>query len=111
MTADRREAIRKYKEQKIPCGAFSVRCTATGQVWVGSARNLEAVRNRFWFCLRNGGHPDRALQAEWNAHGEPAFQFEVLETLADDVSPFAIADLLEEKQAHWVARLGARAVV
>ena len=101
---------RKYKEQKIPCGAFAVRCTATGQVWVGSARNLEAVGNRFWFCLRNGDHPDRSLQSEWNAHGEPAFQFEVLEKLADDVSPFAVADLLEEKKAHWVAQLGARPV-
>ena len=105
---DRKVAIRKFKEQKIPRGAFAVRCTATGQVWVGSSRNLDATRNSFWFALRIGSHLDKSLQAEWNAHGEPAFQYEILEKLDDDVAPLGIPDLLKEKRLDWIERLSAR---
>ena len=58
--------------------------------------------------LRNGGHPDKSLQQEWNAHGEPAFRYEVLETLADDLHPMLVADELKEKRLHWAATLDAR---
>jgi hypothetical protein len=109
-SAQRKEAIRKFKERKVPMGVFAVRCTATAQVWVGSALNLDSTRNRFWFCLRHGSHPDQSLQNEWNAHGEEAFQYETLDTLDDDVLPMAIKDLLKEKKCHWIARLGAREV-
>jgi len=106
-TAERKEAARKWKERKPIAGAFAVRCTVTGRTWVGAARNLEATHNGCWFGLRIGTHLNRALQAEWNAQGEPAFQFEILEKLDDDVLPLAIPDMLKEKHAHWVAELGA----
>jgi hypothetical protein len=66
----RKDAARKFKARKPPCGVYAVRSTTTGQVWVGSFANLEAMRNRLWFSLRQGLHRDRKLQAEWNAHGE-----------------------------------------
>jgi hypothetical protein len=31
------------------------------------------------------GHIDKPLQGEWNTHGEPAFQYEILETLEADL--------------------------
>ena len=104
----RKEAIRKFKERKPPLGAFAIRCTASGRVWVGTSRNLNATKNSFWFSLRQGSHPSKSIQEEWNIHGEPAFQYEILETLDDDLLPLAVADLLKEKAAHWVAQLGAR---
>jgi hypothetical protein len=61
-TAERKEATRKFKERKARVGVFAVRCVATARTWVGSARNLDATKNRFWFCLRNGDHPDKLLQ-------------------------------------------------
>lgn len=106
-TADRKEAIRKFKERKPRAGVFAVRCAATPRTWVGSAQNLDATKNRFWFCLRNGDHPDKSLQIEWNARGEQTFQYEILEELQDDLSPLAITDLLKEKKDYWIARLGA----
>jgi hypothetical protein len=106
-TAERREATRKFKERKPRVGVFAVRCTATAQTWVGSAQNLDATKNRFWFCLRNGNHPAKSLQNEWNARGEQTFQYEILEELEDDLSPLAIMDLLKEKKYYWVAQLGA----
>jgi hypothetical protein len=106
----RKEAIQKFKERKPTIGVFAVRCTATGRVWVDAFRNLEAAKNGAWFALRNGGHRDKSLQEEWNAQGEGAFQFEILEKLDEDVHPMGVADLLKEKRNHWIAQLGARGI-
>jgi hypothetical protein len=104
---DKKEAIRKFKEQKVPRGVYAVRCTVTGHVWVGTSRNLDATRNGTWFSLRIGGHRDKSLQQEWNMHGEPAFDYEILEKLEDDVHPLAAADLLKEKGKQWVTKMSA----
>jgi len=108
MNASRKQAIREFKERKPLRGVFAVRCTATGQVWVGSSPNLDATPNRIWFGLRLGSHHNRSLQREWNLHGEPGFQYEVLEKLDDDVAAMGVNDLLKEKKGQWVARLGAQ---
>jgi hypothetical protein len=104
---EKKEAIRKFKERKPSLGAYAVRCTANGQVWVGASRNLDATRNGCWFTLRSGGHIDKPLQLEWNTHGEAAFQYEILETLDDDLHPMAIPDLLKQVRQRWVDRLQA----
>src|SRR5712692_10597157 len=108
--AERKEAIKEYKTRKPARGVFAVRCTATGQIWVDATPNLDAAQNSLWFCLRQGLHHSKALQAEWNTHGKDAFQYEILETLDDDVSPIALNDLLKEKKRHWVAHFGAQAL-
>jgi hypothetical protein len=104
----RKEAIREFKERKVRAGIFAIRCAVNGHVWVGTSRNLDATRNGSWFSLRQGGHIDKPMQAEWNEHGEPAFQYEILEVLEDDLLPMAVHDLLKEKGPHWVAKLSAR---
>ena len=104
---ERREASRKFKERKPSAGAYAVRCTASGRVWVGTSRNLDATRNGCWFSLRAGGHMDKPLQAEWDSHGEAAFQYEILEKLPDDVHPLALADSLKAVGARWTANLHA----
>jgi len=104
---NRKAAIRAFKERKVARGTFAVRCPATSQVWVGSAPNLDAWRNSLWFTLRNGTHPNQELQRQWNAQGEQAFTYEILETVGDDVSPLALNDLLKEKKLAWKEKLGA----
>jgi hypothetical protein len=104
---DRKAAIREFKEREPLRGAFAVRCMATNSVWVGSSSNLDATKNGLWFSLRIGSYPVKSLQSEWNVHGEPAFQYEVLEKLASDLHPFAVGDLLKEKKGFWVAQLAA----
>jgi hypothetical protein len=103
----KKEAISKFKERKPSLGVFAVRCTASGQVWIGSSRNLDAARNGLWFGLRTGAHREQALQQEWNAHGEAAFDYEVLEKLAEDVLPMEVRDLLAEMKARWMKQLNA----
>jgi hypothetical protein len=103
----RKDAIREYKERAPNRGAYVIRCAVSDRVWAGASTNLDAARNRAWFTLRLGQHGDRALQAEWNTHGEATFQYDVLETLEDDVSPMAMSDLLKEKMRDWATRLDA----
>jgi hypothetical protein len=108
----RRQAIRDYKERKPLPGVYAVRCKATGQVWVGGSRNLEAQQNGLWFGLRAGGHVNREMQAAWNAHGESAFSFEALERLDDEsLTPMGRADALKARERHWLGALGAKKAV
>ena len=105
---NRKEAAKQFKDRKVPRGIFAVRCRVTGETWVDSSPNLGAARNGTWFQLRTGTHRDQRLQAEWNPHGEEAFEFEILETLDDDASPILLRDLLREKKRKWAAERGAQ---
>lgn len=107
---DRKAAIRQYKERKTPRGAFAVRTAGGGPVWVQASRNLDAARNGLWFELNHGSHRNHELQAEWNARGEAAFEFEVLEVLPDDLLDMELNDRLKEVKTRWAERLGARPV-
>jgi len=107
----KKEAISKFKERKSSLGIFAVRCTATGTVWVGFSRNLDANRNGIWFSLRHGLHRDQPLQHEWNAQGESAFEYQVLEQLKDDVPSLLVADLLKESKQRWMSQLQARGLL
>lgn len=110
--SNRRQAIRDYKEQKPPAGVFAVRCAPTGEVWVGGNRNVEAQKNAIWFGLKGGAHINKAMQAAWNAHGEAAMSYEVLERIEDpDLTPMGLADALKSRERHWVEELGARKAV
>ena len=108
----RRQAIRDYKEKKAAPGVYIIQCAATGEAWVGGSRNLDAQQNSLWFGLRTGGHPNRALQAAWNAHGEAGLTFEALERIDDaDLTPLGLADLIKARERHWLATLGAKKAV
>jgi hypothetical protein len=102
----RKEIIRRFKEQKPDVGIYALRCTVTGHVWVGATKNLEATRNRCWFSLRNGLNLDGPLQEEWTVHGEPAFQYEILERFEKGRHPLEVDELLKKKVSEWAAKFG-----
>jgi hypothetical protein len=111
-TQHRRALVRAYKERKTEAGIYALRCEATGEAWVGQSRNIDAQANGAFFALRRGGHPNRDVQAAWNAHGEDAFRFEVLERIdTDELTALGAADRLKAGAAHWMAELGARRAV
>jgi hypothetical protein len=107
---NRKEAIAEYKNRKIPRGTFVVRFAADGPAFVDATPDLGAARNGLLFTLRIGAHRNKELQAEWDAHGEAAFQYEVLEKLEDDLAPMVYRDLLKDKKKEWLERLAARAI-
>ena len=106
MSDDRKEAIRAYKERRIPRGVFVLRSTATERRWVDASPNLDAARNLLWFELKRGAHRNRGLQSEWNTEGESSFEFEIVEELDPDIIETAIRDELKSKRAEWVTKLG-----
>ena len=79
---DRKASVRQYKLNPPPAGTFRVRNTASGKSLVGSAVNLPGMLNRQRFQLQNGSHPSKELQADWNALGPEAFEFEVAQLVA-----------------------------
>jgi hypothetical protein len=107
---NRKEAIAEYKNRKTQRGTFVVRFSDKAPVWVDATPDLHAARNGLLFMLRNGLHRNIDLQTEWNAQGEAAFRYEVLETLEDDLAPMAWRDLLKDKKKEWVEKVSAQAI-
>jgi hypothetical protein len=104
---DRKAAITAYKERKTAAGIFAVRCTASGQIWVGQTPNLDTIQNRIWFTLRLGSNSNRDLQSAWSAHGGDQFTFESLERLKDEELPYVRDAVLKERALHWRSMLNA----
>jgi hypothetical protein len=106
----KKELVREYKEQKTVPGIFAVHCGPSGEVWVAKAPDLAKRQAGLWFQLRQGGFPGKSLQVAWNAHGEAAFRFEVVEEITDD-NALMVPVLLKEREAHWRKELNALALI
>ncbi|HTQ53000.1 MAG TPA: GIY-YIG nuclease family protein [Bryobacteraceae bacterium] len=102
---DKREARQQFKAKKTPRGIFVIRCTASGQSWLGPSTHLDSGQNRAWFELRQGMHRNARMQAAWHAHGEAAFRYEILETFDEDLSPLLVKDTFAERLKHWSGEL------
>jgi hypothetical protein len=103
---ERKACIRQYKETPRPAGMFRVRNTATGKSLVGSTANLPGMLNRHRFQLQNGSHPSRELQADWNALGPDAFEFEVLDQLKPSAEPdYDATEDLQVLKELWLEKL------
>ncbi len=103
---DRKALTRQYKETPRPMGVFRVRNTVGGKSFVGRSRDLPSMLNRQRFQLSSGGHPNRALQKDWNRLGPDAFAFEVVDTLSpSEKSGSDPEDDLRELEALWLEKL------
>ena len=103
---NRRELTRQYRETPRPMGVWCVRHVASGRCLVGSSRDLPAMLNRQRFQLERGVHPNRALQADWDALGADAFAFETLDTLRPrDAPDYDPAPDLATLEALWLEQL------
>jgi hypothetical protein len=108
--ARRKALIRSYKETPRAMGVYRIAHETNGRCLVGSSADLTAILNRHRAQLRMGGHPNRALQTDWDADGPDAFTFEVLDCLdpVDDPAYDPAEDLMA-LEAMWVERLAERA--
>ncbi|MBK6800091.1 GIY-YIG nuclease family protein [Novosphingobium sp.] len=104
---ERKAAVAAYRQRKVESGVYVIRCTASAQVWVGGVPDLATIRNRHWFTLRHGTHPNAALQAAWTTHGADSFTFEIAERIAEDAPGLARGRLLKELLEAWARRLDA----
>lgn len=106
---ERKAAIAAYKKRKVIGGVYLVRCTVSGETWIGACADVGTIENRIWFTLRLGSHPNKALQQSWSTNGAEAFSFEVLEHVDEDDPYFRNAQL-DERAEHWRHRRNARRV-
>ena len=106
----KKAAIAAFKKQQSSAGIFAVRCTASGEVWVGKAQNLDTIQNRVWFSLRHGSSPHRELREAWNSHGADQITFQVLERIEHEELSYVRNALLNERASHWQTVLNALAI-
>lgn len=105
---DRKAAAAAWKERRAPAGVYALRCSASGECWVGRASDLDAVEKRLLFSVRMASTPHRTLQAAARTHGGEAFEFERLELFEDEEAGPELRDALLRKRAEfWRQQLGA----
>src|SRR5215217_807491 len=103
---NRKQLVREYKESRRPMGVYRVYCRANGKSLVGASADLPSMLNRQQSQLRMGGHPNKALQRDWDEHGAGAFSFEVLDTLeAPDREGYDPRGDLRTLEAMWLEKL------
>jgi hypothetical protein len=77
-------------------GVYRIRNRESGRSFLGSTKDLASMRNRFDF----GALPNLKLQADWDALGPEAFEFQVIDELKPtedvDADPREDLRMLEE---------------
>ena len=102
----KKELKREYQQGHPPLGVFQIRCLTNEKVFVGSALNLPGILNRHKFALQQGGHQNKALQADWKALGEANFVFEILDELTPREDPaYDYRDDLVALENLWLEQL------
>jgi hypothetical protein len=108
---NRKEMIREYKEMQHPVGVYQIKNNITGKVIIASSLNLTAMLNRETFALKSGGHPNKALQKDWNEYGESAFTFQILEQIepkeGEVLNQSELKDEVKLLEEIWLEKLQA----
>ncbi|MGA7304595.1 MAG: GIY-YIG nuclease family protein [Rhodothermales bacterium] len=111
MDSKRKAELRQaYKEAVPRSGVLKIHSAATGQTWIDTAANVDAIKNRIWFTLRMGNHPNKSLQQAWNESGPDAMLYEVIEVFKEDVSGYELERLMKERKQHWMDALQAESL-
>ena len=87
MGAKKKELKKDYKQNQRPMGVFQIRNIVNGKVLVSMALDLPGIINSQKFQLSMGGHPNKALQADWREYGAESFVFEILDELTPGPGP------------------------
>lgn len=77
---------------------YTITCSVTGKVYVGSASFFFQRLSRHKNDLRKGIHPNRKLQNAWNKYGEASFVFAEIEKVENQ------EDLVPREQ-YWIDKL------
>lgn len=78
---DKKEIIRKYKEQRAVGGVYAIKCAENGKLWLRGDTNLTGAENRYNFALMTGSCVAPKLATDWKKYGASAFSFVVLESI------------------------------
>lgn len=107
---DRKELVRRYKETPRPAGVYRVVHRSSGRTLLGASPDTRAMLNRIQAQLSLDSHPNKQLQADWDADGKDGFEFEVVDLLPPSVDPGRdVTDELETLLESWREKLGVKA--
>lgn len=77
---------------------YKIECIANDKCYVGRTNNIQKRFNSHKSMLRNGVHPCKPMQADFNDFGEEYFIFEVLDHCDDYMESF-------ELERKWMVEL------
>lgn len=109
---DKKQLKKDYQQTPRTIGVLVIRNNRDDRVFLAVWPDVRALVNRHKFQLTAGGHPNKQLQADWNALGSENFTFEIV----DELSPAAgvefdyrsEASLLEDLWLEKLQPFGAR---
>jgi hypothetical protein len=87
-TMDRKTALKRaYKEHPPAAGIFRITNKANGKILIGKGLNVQGKLNAQYAQLQWGSHRNRALQQDWQQHGQEQFTLEVVDQLDPSDDP------------------------
>lgn len=84
--------MRAMKKTRLS-GVYTITCKVNGFQYVGSAADVRDRWGTHRGALRHQHHNNAALQADWNEHGEAAFEFKFIAEVRDPVMRRTIEQL------------------
>lgn len=103
---DRTEIKRTYKETGPPMGIYKITNRITDHVFLGRAKNLNAIINRHRFELEMKNHKIPELQEAWNRSGEQDIVFEIIDKLDPKTElGYDYSEDLLELEKLWIEKL------
>ena len=106
MNEDKKQLKKNYQQTPRAIGVFLIRNNLNDKVFLAAGVDLHGLMNRHRFQLKNGSHPNKQLQADWNESGSDNFAFEIVDELSpragDAVDYRAEVAFLEDL---WLAKL------
>lgn len=106
----RRELMESYKSRHPEMGVVAIRCTATGDVFVGASKDTKADINSNRFKLASGSHRNRELAQLWSRYGPDAFEFYVESVLDYDDPEEDHGEELEALVVQALAKYNAKRI-
>ena len=104
--AQRKALLQAYKLAFPPMGIYAIRNLASGRVLIDSSPNVTGALNRHRTQLRLGLHRIKALQEDWQVHGEAGFAFDMLQPVEERADPaFDYAAELQRLLLPWRERV------
>src|ERR1700704_1105092 len=87
MDKEKKQLKKNYQQDRRPMGVFLIRNNLSDKVFLGAGIDLQGLINRHKFQLKNGTHPNKSLQADWNKLGDSNFAVEILDELKPPNDP------------------------
>lgn len=101
MNPDQKKLKDDYRQARRAIGVFLIRNHLNDKVFLAAGMDLPGLINRHKFQLKNGNHPNKQLQADWNESGSNNFAFEIV----DELSPRAGEEMDYRTEVAFLEKL------